>query len=117
MIRVLWLANILTIFVLSACKSEEGGEKKGGGDMAQNNNQFPNNLQQLVDGGHIREKFLTMKRRKITYIKGLTPNDTDSVILYTTPDKNGKAIYATVDGAVRTIHHFELEELIAEQEE
>lgn len=79
------------------------------------NGDFPNNLQQLVDGGHMTKKYLTMKKRKLTYIKGLEAADGNKIILYTSPDKNGKAVYLRVDGAAKTAHHFELEEMLAKQ--
>lgn len=85
------------------------------GYMAQNDTEFPDNLKQLVDGGHITKQYFTMKRRKLHYVKGLTPMDANKIILYTSPDKDGMAIMCRVDGSVKAIHHLELEDLLAEQ--
>jgi len=86
------------------------------GFMAQNDGEFPDNLQQLVDEGNMADdKYIKFKGRKLHYIKGLTPADSDKIILYTSPDKSGMAIRARVDGSVKAIHHFELEELLAAQ--
>ena len=56
-----------------------------------------------------------MKKRKLHYIKGLTPADVNKIILYTSPDKSGQAIVGFVDGSVNSMHHFELEEMLADQ--
>jgi hypothetical protein len=85
------------------------------GYMAANNGQFPEKLQQLVDGGHIEKEFLTLKNRQLFYVKGLDPADVQKVILYTSMDKSGKSIYVTVDGATRSIDELELQALLADQ--
>jgi hypothetical protein len=85
------------------------------GYMAANNGQLPENLQQLVDGGHIEKKFLTLKNRELFYVKGLNAADVNKVILYTSPDKNGMAVYVTLDGATRTIDELELQKMLADQ--
>jgi hypothetical protein len=85
------------------------------GYLVANNGQFPQNLQQLVDGGHIKKESLTLKNRELFYINGLTAADSDKIILYTSMDKNGESIYVTVDGATRAIDELELQALLADQ--
>ncbi len=85
------------------------------GYMAANDAKFPQNLQQLADGGHIEKKDLTLKNRQLFYVKGLDIADADKVILYTSMDKDGKSIYVTVDGATRAIDELELQALLANQ--
>jgi hypothetical protein len=85
------------------------------GYMAGNDNAFPNNLQQAVDGGNLDQRFLTLENRKLHYIKGLTPIDANKIILYTSPDKTGKVIFAKVDGSVRAVDQFEFEKLLTKQ--
>jgi hypothetical protein len=85
------------------------------GYMAANDAKFPENLQQLVDGGHIEKKFLTLKNRELFYVKGLNAADANKIILYTSPDKNGMSVYVTVDGATRSIDELELQKMLADQ--
>ena len=85
------------------------------GYLVENDSTFPDNLQLLIEGGHITKDFLIFKNRKLHYIKGLTPADANKIILYTSPDKSGRAIYVRVDGSARAVQQIELQELLANQ--
>lgn len=85
------------------------------GYMAAHDGKYPDKLQELVDGGHIEKKDLTLKNRELFYVKGLTAADVNKIILYTSMDKNGTSIYVTADGATRKIDELELQALLADQ--
>lgn len=97
---------------ISQCKSIHAGLL---GYMVANDATFPNNLQQLVDGGHMPKKYLTLKKRKLTYVKGLTPADANKIILYTSIDARGMVIYVCVDGSARSVDDLVFQELLANQ--
>jgi hypothetical protein len=97
---------------ISKCKMIHAGLL---GYLGENDSTFPDNLQLLIEGGHITKDFLIFKNRKLHYIKGLTPADANKIILYTSPDKSGRAIYVRVDGSARAVQQIELQELLANQ--
>ncbi len=94
------------------------------GYTVSNNDTFPDNLQQLMDGGHIGD--LTIKDRQLFYVKGHKPvdftkinrnnsADANKIILYTSPDKKGEVIYAKVNGSVKAVNELELKKMLADQ--
>lgn len=79
------------------------------------NREFPDNIKQLVEAGEIEQEFLELNDRTLHYVKGLDVSQGNSIILYTSADKDGKLIIARVDGSVNAIFEDELEELLQQK--
>ena len=83
-----------------------------------NNEQYPNSLQELVPEELDDEvKWLDKKHFELIgvdlhYVPNLNTKDGEKIILYTTADKNGKAIVGYVDCRVMTINPEELNHLL-----
>ena len=89
-----------------------------------NNNQYPDNLQQLVDEDILKQRDIDLGGIQAYYIKGYDPNnhdDGEKIILYTSTydidDKYNanRGVIAYVDGSVEMAERHELETLLAQE--